>query len=215
MVPTRSLSVIDAVRRRLHIDDTGDPVTARLSLSTNIGLAPARLWPLLTTVEGLATWYGPVTGALREGGSLALADGTRAHVLEVASPHRIALAWDRGHGEEPLLIRVDPEDDGTAALRIVHELTMPRAVFEERGPGAVAVGWEVALLRLAAATDGWRATCMADVPHPEPAWLSTPDGAEHLRAWAVRWAAEQLAAGVDEEAVRRGEEATVAALGRI
>ena len=58
MTVTESLPVVDAVRRSLEIDeriplDANDPggpgrIRVVLTLTTNIALAPARLWPLLT-----------------------------------------------------------------------------------------------------------------------------------------------------------------------
>src|SRR5690625_769583 len=80
-----------------------------------------------------------------------------------------------------------------------------------RSPGLVAIGWELALVRLAAATGGWRAACLRDVPVPTAQWLAGREGGEHLRAWAVRWAAQAMAVGVDEHTARRGERETVAA----
>lgn len=223
MTVTESLPVVEAVRRGLEIDEQIHEgrrrVRAVLALTTNITLAPARLWPLLTRPRDLARWYGPVTGELREGGRFTAPDGATGRVLRVAEPHRIGLTWRRAPAreeagspapeEDPLLIRLDPEDDGTTLLVVRHTALLDAEEFERSGPGVLALDWELALLALAAHTDGWRATCQESVPVPTSAWLRSPLGAAYLRAWSVRWAAESLAAGVDEAIARRGESETV------
>ena len=63
MTATESLPALEAVRRELEIDEQapgGHPqVRAVLTLTTNLDLAPAQLWPLLTRPEELEAWYGP------------------------------------------------------------------------------------------------------------------------------------------------------------
>lgn len=215
MAVTESLPVVDAVRRELEIHEQvqdGRPVVrASMTLTTNITRSPAQLWPLLTRPELLAGWFGPVVGELREGGAFEAPRGARGRVLAVEAPHRISLTWEHGGSIDPLLIRLDPEDDGTTSLLLRHTRLVPREEFERVGPGLGAVHWEIALLALAAETDGWRASCLLDVPVPTPQWLGGEQGIEHVRAWSVRWAAEAIAAGVDEAAARRGEAATTRA----
>ncbi|MFC7374011.1 SRPBCC domain-containing protein [Brachybacterium sp. GCM10030267] len=217
MTVTESLPVIDAVRRELEIDEQLHEgralVRTVLTLTTNITRAPAQLWPLLTRPDQLARWFGPVAGDLREGGRFEAPEGAVGRILHVEAPHKISLTWDRGGAEDPLLIRLDPEDDGTTELRVRHTTLIERDEFDRVGPGLAAVDWEIALLALAALTDGWRASCLLDVPTPTPAWLDSAEGAEHVRAWSVRWAAEAIAAGVDETTARRGEAATASAYG--
>lgn len=215
MAVTESLPVVDAVRRELEIHEQvqdGRPVVrASMTLTTNITRSPAQLWPLLTRPELLAGWFGPVVGDLREGGAFEAPRGARGHVLAVEAPHRISLTWEHGGSIDPLLVRLDPEDDGTTSLLLRHTRLVLREEFERVGPGLGAVHWEIALLALAAETDGWRASCLLDVPVPTPQWLGGEQGIEHVRAWSVRWAAEAIAAGVDEAAARRGEAATTRA----
>lgn len=213
MTVTESLSVVGAVRRGLEIDERtsheGHPlVRAVLTLTTNLDLAPAQVWPLLTRPDELARWFGPVAGELREGGSFTATGGARGRILEVEEPHRLSLSWALAGGEDPLLIRLDPEDDGTTLLRLRHTALVDVDEFERTGPGAVAIGWELALLALAAETDGWRSSCLSAVPTPTPQWQRGTQAAAYLRAWSVRWAAEAIAAGVDEGVARRGEAAT-------
>ena len=224
MTTTRSRSVTDAVRRALEIDDLGQQRRVRLTLTTPLDLAPARLWPLLSTPEGLATWFGPVQGDLSEGGrfrapaaagSLLAATGTdpvEGSVLAVEAPHRLVMSWERGGPVDPVTFRLGPEDDGPAALVPTHTPDRVRAELEESGPGVWALPWELALLAFAAVTDGWRSTCLARPEAPDAPWLARAAGHETLEGWAVRWAAEGLAAGLDEQQVRRAESAVLAAL---
>lgn len=213
MTVTESLSVVGAVRRALEIDERtshqGHPlVRAVLTLTTNLDRAPAQLWPLLTRPGELARWFGPVAGELHEGGSFTAPAGVHGRILEVEAPHRLTLSWTSSSGEDPLLIRLDPEDDGTTLLHLRHTALVDVEEFERTGPGALAIGWELALLALAAETDGWRSSCLGSVPTPTPEWRRGPQAAAYLRAWSVRWAAEAVAAGVDEGVARRGEAAT-------
>lgn len=213
MTPTQPPPAIDAVRRSLDLTPEDGAVRTVLTLTTPYDPAPAQLWPLLTRPEALAAWYGPVSGDLREGGRFQAPGGAGGTIEEVEAPHRLELGWEYGGVTTPLSLRLDPEDDGTTSLRLRHTLLIDDATFARFGPGAMAVGWEIALLGLAAATDGWRTTCLGSVPAPSPSWLAGEEGAAYVRAWSVRWAAAAVAAGVDEETARRGEQETAAAYG--
>ena len=173
MTVTESPSVVDAVRRGLEIhehtsSDGHRQVRAALTLTTNVERAPAQLWALLTRPDELARWFGPVTGELHEGGRFDAPDGASGSILEIEEPHRISLSWAQGGAEDPLLIQLDPEDDGTTLLRLRHTVLVDAEDFERTGPGALAIGWEIALLALAAHTDGWRGSCLHDGPRPPP-----------------------------------------------
>lgn len=214
MTLTQSLPIVDAVRRKLEMDQPSRPqapVRTALTVTTTLGQAPAQLWPMLTRRDRLAQWCGPVSGDLREGGRLQLPGGVGCRIFEVDAPHKMKLAITPRPGSEPepLTIRLDPEDDGSTSLRLAHTAMIGAQTMMGHGPGLVAIGWELALLRLAAATDGWRAVCLRDVPVPTAQWLAGQEGGEHVRAWAVRWAAQAIAAGVDEQTARRGERETV------
>lgn len=208
-----SIAVMDAVRRSVEFETSGEVVRARLALTTNLAVPPAQLWPRLTDPAQLAQWYGPVTGDLREGGRYRAAGGAGGGILEVSAPHKLSLTWEYGTNVDDLLIRLDPEDDGTTEMSLFHRCEMRPEVFEQYGPGASALGWEIALLGLAAHTGGWSRTCHDAVPTPGPMWLAGPEGARFVRAWSIRWAAASVAAGADEELARRWEIATATAYG--
>lgn len=208
MTGTEPLPLVDAVRRRLEIEDQVEHVRTNLTMTTNLTPSPAQLWPLLTDRTGLARWLGPISANLVEGGRYRTEDGAHGQVLELVEPHKISLTCQKGEVADPIQVRLDPEDDGTTSLRLSHTTLIDRERFDRLGPGAAAIRWEIALLALAAAVDGWEACVGCPTPEPTSAWLESPAGAEHLQAWSVRWAAEALAAGVDEDTARRGELAT-------
>src|SRR5699024_10136537 len=146
---------------------------------------------------------------LREGGDFAAPGRAHGRILQVQAPHRLGLTWQSAASEDALLVRLDPEDDGTTELVLRHTLHADAEEFARTGPGTWALDWELTLLALAAHTDGWRAACQASLPRPTPEWLEGPHGQAHLRAWSVRWAAEAVAAGVEEATARRGESETL------
>ena len=209
------LPVVDAVRRELEIDEQIREDTRRvravLTLTTSLAPAPARLWPLLTRPGQLSGWFGPVAGDLHEGGALIAPRGAHGRVLGSEEPHRLSLTWADGGDEGTLTLRLDPEDDGSTLLVLRHSALLDAEEFERTGPGPIALGWETALLALAASTEGWSPSCLVDAPMPTPAWLRGEEGRAHLRSWSVRWAAAAVAAGVSEQVARRGEESAVEA----
>ncbi|MCS6712274.1 SRPBCC domain-containing protein [Brachybacterium sp. EF45031] len=213
MPETATAPAIDAVTRTVDLMPEDDRLHVRTTLRTNLAVPAARVWPLLTDPAELATWYGPVQGDLREGGAFTALGGASGRILRVEEPHRLSLTWEYAGQADPLELFLDPEDDGTTELRLVHEVTMAQEVFDRFGPGATAVGWDLALLGLAARTEGWRTTCQALVPVPGPAWLVSEEGREYVRAWSIRWAAASIAAGTDETAARRAEAETTRAYG--
>lgn len=203
---------VDAVRRGVELLEVDGGVRVETSLTTTFGASPAELWPLLTRAPRLARWYGPVTGRLVEGGEFSTVAGAHGRILEVEAPHRLHLTWEYADRVDDLQISLDPQDDGTSEFRIIHRGDVPRETFDAYGPGAMAIGWDIAVLGLAAATGGWRALRL-DVPAPGPVWLASEEGQSWVRAWSIRWAAASVAAGTDDEVARHAEMETTRAYG--
>jgi uncharacterized protein YndB with AHSA1/START domain len=222
---TAPAATVDAVDRTVEIlrqepgteaaASGGRPLRARTSLMTQLALAPADLWPMITDPDQLARWYGPIEGDLREGGRFTAAGGTGGRIETVEAPHLLGLAWGPDDAAGPLVLRLDPTDDGTTELVLEHTVELDPQVFEQFGPGAWALGWDIALLGLAGFSSGWSQDPALAVPTPTPIWLASPEGAEYVRAWSIRWAAASVAAGTDEETARRGEAQTSAAYGAV
>lgn len=216
-VPSPSPSVtaiVDAVSRAVELERRPDRVDVTTSLRTVLADSPAQVWPELTDPARLARWYGPVeiTGDADAGIEFSTVGGAHGRVITAEEPHLLRLTWEYGGHEDELEIRLDPEDDGSSRLRLEQVSSVPLAVFESYGPGATALGWDIAVLGLVSRTDAWRDLRLA-VPAPDPAWLASAEGTELVRAWSIRWAAASVAAGTEEDLARRAEAGTTQAYG--
>lgn len=233
MPSSRIAGIVDAVSRSVEVERGDGIVDLTARLRTTLGGAPSELWPELTEADRLAQWYGPVEIDPAETDSAesepAAADatpeadgagerafrtigGARGRVLAAVPPHQLDLTWEYADNVDRLEIRLDPEEDGTSRLTLQQIARLPEATFDAYGPGAVGIGWDIAILGFVARTGAWRELRL-DVPVASPAWLASSEGADMVRAWSIRWAAASVAAGTDEDAARRAENETTRAYG--
>ena len=238
MPSSRIAGIVDAVSRSVEVERGDGIVALTARLRTTLGGAPSELWPELTEADRLAQWYGPVeigpaqsdpTESDPTGSDAAAADpardageagartfrtvgGAHGRVLAAVPPHQLDLTWEYADNVDRLEIRLDPEEDGTSRLTLQQIARLPEATFDAYGPGAVGIGWDIAILGFVARTGAWRELRL-DVPVASPAWLASSEGADMVRAWSIRWAAASVAAGTDVDAARRAENETTRAYG--
>lgn len=222
MPSSRIAGIVDAVSRSVEIERVDGAVDVTARLRTTLGASPAELWPELTEADRLAQWYGPVqidhapdapaTGADATGCAFRTVGGAQGRVLAAVPPHQLDLTWEYADNVDRLEIRLDPEEDGTSRLTLQQIARLPETRFDAYGPGAIGIGWDIAVLGFVARTGAWRELRL-DVPVASPVWLASPEGADMVRAWSIRWAAASVAAGTDETAARRAENETTRAYG--
>lgn len=74
-------------------------------------------------------------------------------------PHRLVVTWNRPGAPPPTedasIVTVRLHDvDGSTELTLEHGAVVPPEFWDEYGPGAVGVGWDLGLIGLAAHLDG-------------------------------------------------------------
>lgn len=111
----------------------------------------ADLWSTLTDPERLPRWFAPVTGELRLGGRFQIEGNAGGVVEHCEEPDTFRITWEMGEAVSWVTVTLTPSDGGTV-LELVHEAVAddPAAVefWAQYGPGAVGVGWDLALLGL-------------------------------------------------------------------
>lgn len=164
----------------------------------------ADLWDVLTNPERIPRWFSPVSGELRVGGRYQV-EGNAGGVVEACdAPRRFALTWEMGPMVSWLAVTLTRAVGGTT-LTLRHESPVDPEFAAQYGPGAVGVGWDLALMGL-----GLHLASGAAVdPTAGLAFPTTPEGVVFVRAAAIGWADAAVGDGDDPQAAYAAAERTV------
>ena len=165
------------------------------------------LWDACTTAERIARWLTPVSGDLRLGGRFQL-QGNAGGVVERCEPPRLlAVTWESGGDVSWVEVRLSPAPAGQTHFQLEHLAEVDQQRWEEFGPGAVGVGWDMALLGLSLHLSG------NEISGPEAAaaWMASQEGREFMGTSGERWHDAHLASGEDPGTVRASADRTIAA----
>lgn len=162
------------------------------------------LWQALTDAERLPRWFAPVTGDLRVGGRYQV-EGNAGGVVEACDrPDLIALTWEFAGQTSWVEVHLAPAAGGTE-LTLLHEAHVVPEFWEQYGPGAVGVGWDLSLLGLAM----YLASGSAVDPAQVDAWSTSPQGRGFIEHAARGWAAADASDGREEASARAAGERTI------
>jgi uncharacterized protein YndB with AHSA1/START domain len=165
----------------------------------------ADLWDALTNADRIPRWFLPVSGDLRVGGRYQT-EGNAGGVIERCEEARsFAVTWEFGGTRSWLEVTLTPDGDRTT-LQLAHEAHVTPDRWAQFGPGAVGVGWDLALRGLGQHIDSGAPVD----PEVAAAFAASPDGAEFIQAAAAGWAAAAAADGDEPDAARQAAARTVA-----
>jgi len=112
-----------------------------------------------------------------------------------------------GGGVSWIELRLRALPDGRTRLELEHIAQVDDAFWAEYGPGAVGVGWDMALIGLTRHLDGGGATVD---PAAVAAWSASEDGKRFVRESSQSWCEASIAAGTDPRAAQAAAEHTTA-----
>lgn len=177
-------------------------VMARRTYDTTID----DLWDAVTNPERLPRWFAPVSGDLRLGGRYQV-EGNAGGVIEACdAPNHFAATWEFGGHTSWVRVELTTSPAGTE-LSLAHtEPVDDPSSWQQFGPGAGGVGWDLALLGL-----GLHLTSDTPVdPAAAMAWTLSPDGIDFVSAAARSWGDAAIADGDAPAAAGEAVEATIA-----
>jgi uncharacterized protein YndB with AHSA1/START domain len=169
------------------------------------GTDQADLWDALTNGDRIPRWFLPVSGNLEPGGRYQL-EGNAGGVIERCDePKSFAVTWEYGEMMSWLEVTLTPAGDATT-LELAHEAHVDPDMWGQFGPGAVGVGWDLALMGL-----GLHLESGAPVDKEQAlAFPTSPEGVEFVQRAATDWADAAVADGDERGAAREAAERTVA-----
>lgn len=199
--------VVGAVTRQVkNVEREGRParaVVATRVYDTDINDA----WDALTRAERIPQWFLPIEGDCRLGGRYQL-QGNAGGVITVCEPPRhLAATWEFGGEVSWIDVRLESVSTNKTRLTLEHTAVIDDARWDEFGPGAAGVGWDLGLLGLYLhfASKG------AVVIEEGQAWAAGDDGKIFQRLSSDDWCRASIVSGTDAAKARAAADRTTAA----
>ncbi len=198
--------IIGAVTRSvLHGERDGRPthiVVASRIYPTGVEDA----WDALTSPERIPRWFLPITGDLRLGGRFQLQGNADGEILRCDRPSHLAVTWEYGGSASWVDVRLTAEGAERTRLELRHEAPATGEFWDQFGPGAGGVGWDLALMGLDLYLEG-----RALDPAAAAAFLGTPEGKRLVELSSDDWCRASIAAGTPRDAAEGAAARTTAA----
>lgn len=200
--PVKTARLVTREVRNGERDDTPTKIAvARRTYPTD----PADLWDALTNPERLPRWFAPVTGDLELGGRFQVEGNASGVVEQCEEPTVFAITWEFQGAISWVTVTLSPDGDGTV-LELVHEAPVDPDFYGEFGPGAVGVGWDLALMGLGVHTE----TGEPVAQDAGDEWSLSPEGKAFVTEAAEGWAAGAVQAGDAADDAYAAAERTIA-----
>jgi uncharacterized protein YndB with AHSA1/START domain len=206
---------ISAVRREVGTRERDGREAKVVTISQAYDTDVDDLWDACTNPERLPRWFAPVTGELRLGGRYQIEGNASGTVEQCDPPKRFNITWEFGGGVSWVEVRLAPEPSGGARFELEHT-AYPEEHWEQYGPGAVGLGYDISLASLArhlATGSVTSAATNAVATNYQEAldWWASAEGKRFLTEAGLRWYEADVAGGAEPEAARAAADRTVAA----
>lgn len=169
-----------------------------VTLSRTYQADVADVWDAITDPERIGRWFLPVSGDLRPGGTYQLEGNAGGEIRACEPPRRLLLTWVMGPppSEDSSIVEVRLRTAGADAtlLELEHTAVPPPGMWDQFGPGAVGVGWDLALIGL-----GWHLAGQDPPPHEE--LERDPRMHAAMTASSEAWGDALRASGADPETI--------------
>lgn len=199
-------AVTRAVAAREHEGRTVHAVTVTRTYPT-----PAwDLWDALTNGERIPRWFLPISGELRLGGRYQLQGNAGGTITHCEPPHQLTVTWEYGGAVSWVTVRLREPGRGTTELELEQLAPADDPTWQQYGPGATGVGWELALMGLGLhLPEGTRLD-----PDEVQAWTVSDEGRAFVRESSSAWAQASIRFGTPEaDALSAAERTTTAYTG--
>ena len=162
------------------------------------------LWDALTNVKRIPRWFLPVEGELKVGGKYQLKGNAGGTITACTPPSGFAATWEFGGNVTWIEVMVTTES-GKARLTL-HHTAIQEQHWNQFGPGAVGIGWDLSLMGLGR----YLATGAAPDHAAFETWMGSAGGKDFVGRSGESWRAAHVAGGTDAASAQERSDRTVA-----
>ena len=201
---------IGAVTREIGFGESNGEPTRIQVLTRTYDIGQDSLWDALTNIDRIPAWFLPISGDLRLGGSYQLEGNAGGEITDCDPLEHFALTWVMQDQISWVDVRLSVLAPRGTELRLEHIAHVPPEFWEEYGPGATGIGWDLALFGLAQHF----LTGVKIEPETAVAWMGSAEGQEFICHSSNAWCDVAIEAGTDRNlALSCAESATEFYLG--
>ena len=197
---------INAVRRQVgaRVLEAGEARTVTISQSYGAGIDD--VWDAVTNPERIPRWFLPVSGDLRAGGRYQLEGNASGTIERCEPPDSFAATWEYGGQVSWIEVRLSAQSSGETRLELEHMAHVDDR-WDEFGPGAVGIGWDLSFVGLAVHLSSGQAVDREE----GMAWTTSDDGRRFMSLSSQEWCDASVAAGADADEAQAAADRTMAA----
>lgn len=206
MIDVNVKQQISDVRREVgsRVLEAGQART--VTISRTFAASRDEVWDACTNPDRIPRWFLPVTGELRLHGRYQL-EGNAGGTIERCDPPRsFSATWEFGDQITWIEVRVSPGGPERTRLEIEH-IALEDERWREFGPGAVGVGWDLAVIALTEHMSSGRSVD----PAAGMAWTRSQPGRAFMTLSSEAWRDAHVAAGATPADARAAAQRTTAA----
>ncbi|WP_196259046.1 SRPBCC family protein [Pelagibacterium limicola] len=194
---------LGAIERSVsNLERDGAPAKG-VTLSRTYATTVEDLWDAVTNAERIPRWFLPINGDLKLGGKYQLEGNASGTITDCDAPTFFAATWEFGGGVSWIEVRIEAEGNG-ARLTLCH-IAPVNEFWDQYGPGAVGVGWDLGLVGLVYHLAG-----STMEKFDETAFATSEEGRAFIGGASDDWARAAIDAGDDAAAARKAAKATTA-----
>ena len=158
----------------------------------------------MTNSERIPRWFAGVSGELALGGRYQIEGNASGTVTACEPLAHFALTWEFAGDVSWVEVHLTESECGSVQLSLTHTALLS-PFWDQYGPGAVGVGWEMGFLGLALHLT------QPDWQKPdEMAFATSPDGKAFITGSSDGWAQASIAAGTETESANAAARITTA-----
>ncbi|HSC03594.1 MAG TPA: SRPBCC family protein [Solirubrobacteraceae bacterium] len=196
---------INATTRRVGsgVFRAGEARTVKITRAYDAPVAD--VWDACTNPERIPRWFLPVSGELHEGGRYQVEGNAGGLIERCEPPQRFTATWEYGGNVSWIELRLSEEPGGGTRFELEHTAHVGEH-WEQFGPGAVGIGWDLALLGLTRHLS----TGAAVDREAGAAFPASDEGRRFIALSSRGWCEAAIAAGADPADATAAAERTLA-----
>ncbi|MEU5404073.1 SRPBCC family protein [Streptomyces sp. NPDC005963] len=196
---------INDIHRKVGTSRIPQGEARTILLSRTYSAAAEDVWGAVTDPERIARWFLPVSGDLRLGGHYQLEGNAGGEILRCEPPKALKVSWLFGEdpGFSEVEVRLTPDGDDRTLFELEHVAVVPPEMWDQFGPGAVGVGWDLTVIGLGLHLGG------GAIEDPE-AWQLSDEARDVMTRSSEKWGEAYLASGAPPATVAAAVSGTTA-----